>query len=398
MTAPEQGGSSPEKEGMQIGATESNLIGEKEVSAVAVTAEVGEANMVRVFSTVADLSSGNSAFEGAPLWEDCLLGKFLDKAPHDGAIHATVKRIWSLGDKEIKVEVYVVNDYTVKFWISDAKVRARVLRRGILIVEDVQPEMKTIPLWVVLKNVPRTMFSWNGLSSLTSPFGEPKKLHAETLWCRNFEEAKVFVEVDLSKKLPEFYDVPLKNGSLAANDSGNAQSARSDPADTGASKSQKKTMSAVSRSKQLFEPKSPATLATAKGSGSFTVSPSKAAKQPVKETVIDEISSPSRFSSISGMEDGFYNGDDEEVNCDEKPFEDDRVECQRVKLVESKNPKLTKQRETFGTVTRASTRASQSLHTDGKCGSNSPGDFSQKSLSNKKKNNRKKGRSKKHHH
>ncbi|KAF2548338.1 hypothetical protein F2Q70_00021565 [Brassica cretica] len=59
MTAPEQGGSSPEKEGMQIGATESNLIGEKEVSAVAVTAEVGEANMVRVFSTVADLSSGS---------------------------------------------------------------------------------------------------------------------------------------------------------------------------------------------------------------------------------------------------------------------------------------------------------------------------------------------------
>lgn len=90
-----------------------------------------------------------------------------------------------------------------------------IVSKWSLIVEDVQPEMKTIPLWVVLKNVPRTMFSWNGLSSLTSPFGEPKKLHAETLWCRNFEEAKVFVEVDLSKKLPEFYDVPLKNGEMA---------------------------------------------------------------------------------------------------------------------------------------------------------------------------------------
>ncbi|KAH0879531.1 LOW QUALITY PROTEIN: hypothetical protein HID58_066925, partial [Brassica napus] len=272
MTAPEQGGSSPEKEGMQIGATESNLIGEKEVSAVAVTAEVGEANMVRVFSTVADLSSGS-------------------------------------------------------------------LER------------------------------------------------------RNISEGE---EVEIPKEVKQGEEILLREsavkGSLAANDSGNAQSARSDPADTGASKSQKKTMSAVSRSKQLFEPKSPATLATAKGSGSLYECSSKmatpivtlagvekpseilkpAAKQPVKETVIDEISSPSRFSSISGMEDGFYNGDDEEVNCDEKPFEDDRVECQRVKLVESKNPKLTKQRETFGTVTRASTRASQSLHTDGKCGSNSP--------------------------
>lgn len=55
-----------------------------------------------------------------------------------------------------------------------------------------------------------------------------------------------------------------------------------------------------------------------------TVSPSKAAKQPVKETVDDEISSPSRFSSISGMEDGFDDGDDEEVNCVEKPLEEDR--------------------------------------------------------------------------
>lgn len=158
-----------------------------------------------------------------------MLGKFLDKSPHVGAIHATVKRILSLGDKEFKVEVYVVNDYTAKLRISDAKVRTRVLRRGMWniknilmivskwspIVEDVQPEMKTIPLWVVLKNFPWPMFSWNGLSSLTSPFGEPKKLQAETLWCCNFEEAKVFVEIDLSKKLHEFYDVPLKNGEMA---------------------------------------------------------------------------------------------------------------------------------------------------------------------------------------
>ncbi|KAG5397582.1 hypothetical protein IGI04_019396 [Brassica rapa subsp. trilocularis] len=90
-------------------------------------------------------------------------------------------------------------------------------------------------------------------------------------------------------------------------------------------------MSDESRSKQLFEPKSPATPATAKGSGNLyegkewsTVSPSKAAKQPVKETVDDEISSPSLFSSMSGMEDGFDDGDDEEVNCVEKPLEEDR--------------------------------------------------------------------------
>lgn len=44
---------------MQIGVTESNLIGEKEVSAVVVIVEVGEANMVRVFLIVVDFLLGS---------------------------------------------------------------------------------------------------------------------------------------------------------------------------------------------------------------------------------------------------------------------------------------------------------------------------------------------------
>lgn len=99
----------------------------------------------------------------------------------------------------------------------------------------------------------------------------------------------------------------------------------------------------------------------------MTVSPSKAAKQPVKETVVEDISSPSRFFSIS-VEDDFDYGDDEQVNCDEEPLEDDKVESQMAMLVESKNPKVNKQKEILGTVTRASAKASKSLHTYGKGG------------------------------
>ncbi|KAG2312094.1 hypothetical protein Bca52824_023651 [Brassica carinata] len=395
MTAPEQGVSSPEKEMMKKGEMESNLIGEKDELEVAVTAKVDGVNMVKVSPIVADLSSGS----GAPLWEDCLLGKFLDKAPHVGAIHATVKRILSLGDKDIKVKVYVINDYTVKFWISDAKVRARVLRQGIWniknipmivskwspIVEDVHTELKTIHFWVVLKNVPRTMFSWNGLSSLTSPFGEPK----------NF-------------MLKHFGIATLKRQrwSLVVNESGNAQPGKKDLADIDTGKSQVKMMSVESRSKENLEPKSLATPANAKRSGSVyegskewsKVSPGKAAKQPVKKTVVEEIFSSSHFTFISA-EDGFDDGDDEEVNCDEEYLEEDKVESQMANRVEDKIQKLSKQREIHGTVTRASARASQSLHTAGTSGSNSPGlDSSQKSLSNKKTSNKKKDRSKKHHH
>ncbi|XP_024010162.1 uncharacterized protein LOC112085231 [Eutrema salsugineum] len=67
-------------------------------------------------------------------------------------------------------------------------------------------------MWVVLRNVPSSMFSWKGLSFFTSPLGEPKKLHQDTLWATNFEEAKVFVDVNLHRKLPESFDFKSSTG------------------------------------------------------------------------------------------------------------------------------------------------------------------------------------------
>ncbi|XP_024009612.1 uncharacterized protein LOC18013789 isoform X2 [Eutrema salsugineum] len=169
----------------------------------------------------------DDVFDNAPpLWEDCIIGKFVSKAPHVGFIHMTVNKIWTLGSKTIKVDVFVVDDTTVKFKIPDASIRARVLRRGMWSIknipmmvskwspylEEVQPEVRYLPMWVTLRNVPRSMFTWKGLSFLTSPLGEPKKLHPDTLWAKSFEEAKVFVEVNLSQKLPESFSFKSKRG------------------------------------------------------------------------------------------------------------------------------------------------------------------------------------------
>lgn len=57
-------------------------------------------------------------------------------------------------------------------------------------------------MWVHLEKVPLHMFSWQGLSCITSPVGFPVKLHADTIACTNFDEAKVFVKVDVTKTLP----------------------------------------------------------------------------------------------------------------------------------------------------------------------------------------------------
>ena len=65
-----------------------------------------------------------------------------------------------------------------------------------------KPEVKSIPRWVHLTNVPMNMFSWEGLSFITSAVGHPVKLHPETASCSNFKIALIFVNVDLSKELP----------------------------------------------------------------------------------------------------------------------------------------------------------------------------------------------------
>lgn len=71
-----------------------------------------------------------------------------------------VNKIWHLGDKNVKVEVFVVDKTRVKFKIKDSRVRSRALRRGMWnilgvpmivskwspITEDAQPEMKSIPM------------------------------------------------------------------------------------------------------------------------------------------------------------------------------------------------------------------------------------------------------------
>ncbi|CAE6191998.1 unnamed protein product [Arabidopsis arenosa] len=151
-----------------------------------------------------------------PLWEDFLVGKFLETAPHVAKVHVIVNKIWKLGTDQ-KIDVYEVNPTTLRFRVRNPLVRARILRRGMWNIAEVpmvvskwspttekeQPEEKSIPLWVYLKNVPMNMFSWEGLSFITSAVGHPLHLHPETAACSSFDVAKIFVNVDLSKPLPK---------------------------------------------------------------------------------------------------------------------------------------------------------------------------------------------------
>lgn len=153
----------------------------------------------------------------APLWDDFLIGKFLDSAPHIAKVHSIVNKIWTLNDRAQKIEVYEVNETMMKFRVLNQADKNRILRRGMWnlagvpvvmtkwspVVEKEKPPTQSIPMWVHVKRVPLKMFSWQGLSFMTSPIGVPKRLHPDTAQCLNLDVAKVFVNVDLTKDLPK---------------------------------------------------------------------------------------------------------------------------------------------------------------------------------------------------
>ena len=152
-----------------------------------------------------------------PLWEEFIIGKFLDDAPHIAKIHAIVNKIWVINDKKQMIDVFVVNSTSMKFRVPNQADRKRILRRGMWnlaglpvvvtkwspVVEKEKALKQSIPMWVHLKNVPISLFSWKSLSFVSSPIGVPVRLHPETMQSLDLEVAKIFMKVDLTTDLPK---------------------------------------------------------------------------------------------------------------------------------------------------------------------------------------------------
>lgn len=168
--------------------------------------------------------------DSTPLWEDFVVGKFVEVSPHIAKVHMVVNKIWSYGDPSLKVEVYDVDAKTMRFKIPNQKAREKVIRRGVwnvagvpMIVkkwsptaEEEKQEEEAIPMWVHWRNIPLNTFSWEALSFMTNAVGHPVRLHPDTISYSDFEEAKVFVKVDVSKTLPKEIDFTLEGQEFTA--------------------------------------------------------------------------------------------------------------------------------------------------------------------------------------
>ncbi|CAA7033312.1 unnamed protein product [Microthlaspi erraticum] len=74
------------------------------------------------------------------------------------------------------------------------------------------PEIKTLPVWVTLKNIPSILYSISGISHIASGLGAPMATHKPNLDPIFMGEAKILVEVELSKAFPPRIAADDKNG------------------------------------------------------------------------------------------------------------------------------------------------------------------------------------------
>lgn len=177
---------------------------------------------------VAEVEIPVSLMEDAePLWRCFIVGYFMNDAPHIGSIHATMNRIWASQGKKSRIDVQFIGKTTILFRIEDAAVRNKILKRKFWHISDVPlmlgewtpetarspPDLSAMPLWVDLKNVPGYLYSKKGLSFLSRTSGKFIKLHPNTERCVRMDVARVLVEVDLTKPLPNKISFKGRGGS-----------------------------------------------------------------------------------------------------------------------------------------------------------------------------------------
>lgn len=73
-------------------------------------------------------------------------------------------------------------------------------------------EVKIVLMWIILKNVFYSMYLWEGFRFIASVVGKSVRLYLEIELCINFEEVKVFVNVNMIKFFLIFYRFRLKSG------------------------------------------------------------------------------------------------------------------------------------------------------------------------------------------
>ncbi|XP_039027611.1 uncharacterized protein LOC120161429 [Hibiscus syriacus] len=163
--------------------------------------------------------------EGIAEWSHAVVGQFIGVAHNFGSMQRLVEILWG-ESSTVKVSLAGPSLYVFSFF--NASVRDWVLDNGpchiqnkLLLLRKWDPNLqklnlnlRNIPNWVQLYDVPLELFSRNGLSYIASVVGLPLYMDSITSSKQRLEYAKVCLEIGVNTVIPEVIHVALKDGSV----------------------------------------------------------------------------------------------------------------------------------------------------------------------------------------
>ncbi|XP_031394470.1 uncharacterized protein LOC116205909 [Punica granatum] len=158
---------------------------------------------------------------GVEQWCYTLVGRFLGRAPEFGKVAAVVNGLWG---KQRKVVVSTMGSlFIFKFpnedimtWVLETgpwhvERKSLILQRWSPNFTEEELSLKRMPVWVQLRRIPLQYFHPKGISYLASAIGKPLYMDRATALSSRLDYAKVCVEVDAEKEIPNVLNVDLGN-------------------------------------------------------------------------------------------------------------------------------------------------------------------------------------------
>lgn len=154
--------------------------------------------------------------------EKLVVGCFVGKRLPFLMVRNFAKRVWKLKGE---MKMTLLGDAVFVFEFDSAEDRAMDLEHGCLfisgqpfvvgpwslMIEQELAELKTIPIWINLRNVPLHLWNSKGLGKLASFIGVPLLLDKQTATRSRMTYARICVEVSIDSDLPSHIDAKVGN-------------------------------------------------------------------------------------------------------------------------------------------------------------------------------------------
>lgn len=163
---------------------------------------------------------------GAEAHRDFIVCYFSGRIPAFKQIQSVLNHLWGKG-RGLEIHTnHLTNSMLVR--IPNDFIRQKVLEKKIWYVgdsmlhalqwpsphKDVSTAFSSFPIWAHLKDVPLDLRTLEGLSWVAGALGEPKETDDYTLNLTSLVMSHVKVEMDFSRQLPKFIEIPRASGEV----------------------------------------------------------------------------------------------------------------------------------------------------------------------------------------